>query len=307
MCNLMPEAWAVNNQTMVTSLICVPMVLLSLFRSYAFLAPFNALGLLSLAAAMVVVVIESSATMDVVDNPNDVEFVANPNYREFPLFLGNAAFVFLIHSVVLPIEQSMKDRERDVISRDYAVALKWSVTLVTAGLLLFAGFAYSAFGESACGNIMSNLDFDHWATKVVVIALCVNLLFTYPLFLFPMTESIEMEMFDIGSGMIGDWRLEMKRNALRAILVVMTGVVAIVIPRFELITGLTGAFGNNVLALIVPPIMYFKLANMNGKGAEISTAGKVVGYFTTSFGMSMLVLCVWIFTESILNDDGASC
>jgi hypothetical protein len=28
-------------------------------------------------------------------------------YRSYPLFLGNAAFLYLIHSVVLPTEQSM--------------------------------------------------------------------------------------------------------------------------------------------------------------------------------------------------------
>merc|ERR1719245_62356 len=106
----------------------------------------------------------------------------------------------------------MRDRERAEISRDYVVALRRSVSLVTAGLLLFAGFAYSAFGESACGNIMSNLDADHWATQLVIIALCVNLLFTYPLFLFPMTEALELEIFGVANGAkTEDWRLEMRR------------------------------------------------------------------------------------------------
>ncbi len=37
------------------------------------------------------------------------------NFRSFPLFMGNAAFLYLIHSVVLPTEQSMVREELNML------------------------------------------------------------------------------------------------------------------------------------------------------------------------------------------------
>lgn len=297
------------DQTVMTAAICLPLILLSMLRSISFLVPFNVMGLVSVAAATVIVFIESLAELDVSENPNDVDFVVNSDgFSHYPLFLGNAAFAFLIHSVVLPIEQSMSDRTRHHISVDYVVALKWATLSATMTFCVFSGISYSAFGQNVCGNIMDNLHSDRIFTKLVIISLCINLFFTYPLFMFPMTESLEITLFDINPNPnLRDWRIEAKRNMLRACLVVMTGAVAIGVPKFALITGLTGAFGNNVLALIMPPAMYFTLAKMRGVDEHITTMEKVIGCFSTVFGLIMLGLCTWMFADYIMNGAEDSC
>ena len=40
--------------------------------------------------------------------------------------------------------------------------------------------------------------------------------------------------------------------------------VAFMVPDFSLLTGLTGAFGNNILGLILPPLFYWRLRSRVG-------------------------------------------
>merc|ERR1712048_1199487 len=122
-----------------------------------------------------------------------------------------------------------KDREsgkESKISSDYKSGLKWAISAVTCTLLMFAGFAYIAFGNNVCGNIMNNLDQTHVFTEIVIISMCINLFFMYPLFLFPLTEALENIMFDLENA--NDRSIEGKRNLLRVCLVLTTAGVAIV-------------------------------------------------------------------------------
>ncbi len=53
-----------------------------------------------------------------------------------------------------------------------------------------------------------------------------------------MTETLEMALFNIDANeknqSTNNWKIEIKRNILRVVLVLMTGGVAIDIPNFEM-------------------------------------------------------------------------
>jgi len=298
-------------QSVVTALVAIPMVLLSLFRSYSFLAPFNVLGLLSLAAALVIVSVDAASHLDFESvfsanaNSNGVAVVANRDVSRYPLFLGNAAFAFLIHSVVLPIEQNMRDRTASVMSADYAKALRVSIGVQTAMLLGFSVLTSMAFGGAVCGNILDNLDAERLSTKLVVLTLCANLLLTFPLFLLPVAEAIESTLWKLDLGDAGvakstDWKLEFKRNALRVCLVALTAVLATLVPDFELVTGITGAVGNNMLGLVLPALMHCKLH-------RVSVAEKVVAAFSVLFGVGMFAVCSFSFVSTLMEDRTDTC
>merc|ERR1712048_1535120 len=143
------------------------------------------------------------------------------------------------------------------------------------------------------GNVLNNLDEDCVFTQIVIIILCINLFFAYIMFLFPMTEALEHSIFDMEN--TNDNRLESKRNLLRVCLVIMSSCIAIIIPNFSLLFGLTGAFGNNVLGLILPPIMYFQLKKMNETYGDVSIIEKVVGCLTTIFGVGIFFVSTYTF------------
>eukprot|EP01083_Nonionella_stella_P166409 556281_1 len=270
------------NQNEIILIVGVPMILLSLLRSYRLLVPFNILGLISLVCAVVIVCLEAATNIEQ-HNATKHYYYYNKNLANYPLFLGNAAFAFLIHSVILPIEQSMRDRSDKTVSREYTKALRFALVFVTVLFACFAALAYYAFGDAVCGNIMNNLDSDEWYSKLVIVSLCLNLFFTYPLFLFPMVECLEMSLLKKNR-----W-IQMQRNGLRICLVLLTCAISVVIPDFEKLTGLTGAFGNNVLGLILPPVMYFRLLQQSHNTAHVKLSDKLTG-LTGAFGNNVLGL-----------------
>ena len=305
--NLIEINWV--NETFVILIITMPMMILSLFRSYAVFTKFNVMCLTTLFAASVVVIYHSTREInfnfdDFVVNKNDVKYLSNGIYH-YPLFLGNSVFFFIIHSVVIPIEQSMSDWNRPKMSSDYKSALKWSTMVLTIVVLSFSGYAYIAFGDNVCGNVLNNLDQNNIFTKIVIIILCVNLFFAYVMFLFPMTEALEHSMFDMDHKK--DNKLETKRNLLRISMVIMSSCIAILVPDFSLLFGLTGAFGNTVLGLILPPIMYFRLKKMDGTFNEISIFEIVIGCLTTLFGVGIFFVSTYTFIKAIVKSDGDSC
>lgn len=106
------------------------------------------------------------------------------NWETYPLFFGNAAFLFCIHSVVLPIEQSMKEKKHFARTTDV------SMVLVTVLNLSFAVICYMLLGYCTQGTVTANLP-SGWLPNVVEILLCIDLLFTYTIFMIPLSEMIE--------------------------------------------------------------------------------------------------------------------
>ena len=104
--------------------------------------------------------------------------------ESYPLFFGNAAFLFCIHSVVIPIEQSMQNPSR------FSLVANISVIFVTILNLFFAVICYMLLGYCTQGNVIVNLP-EGWLPIVVQLLLCLDILFTYTIFMIPLAEMIE--------------------------------------------------------------------------------------------------------------------
>ncbi|ETO30897.1 hypothetical protein RFI_06226, partial [Reticulomyxa filosa] len=131
---------------------------------------------------------------------------------------------------------------------------------------------------------------------LVKIFLSADLFFTYALFLFPVTESLERTLWDPAT--FGERSIEIKRNILRGILVFATCGIALLVPSFQVLTGLTGAFGNNVLGLILPPLMYVKLGPAY---TTVTTKEKILAYCISGFGIVMFFVCTESFVAEIIS------
>jgi len=98
----------VSMSPMICSLIImIPIIFLSWFRNYKFLVPTSQCGIAALIFALIVTLIHAFDNFSI--HNNDITYYDIKNY---PLFLGNVAFLYLIHSVVLPIEQGTKGRKK---------------------------------------------------------------------------------------------------------------------------------------------------------------------------------------------------
>jgi len=71
----------------------------------------------------------------------------------------------------------------------------------------------------------------------------------------------------------------LKNIILRTMMVVATGLLAMIVPKFGLFINLTGAFACTALAFILPVVMYTKVFK-----DELSTLKKYFHYFVVVFG-----------------------
>ncbi|KAL6059600.1 Transmembrane amino acid transporter protein [Balamuthia mandrillaris] len=257
--------------TVACTALVLPLVIgLSWLRSMRLLAPTSMLGIMALIFSLVVTIVDGARNESLSVEEDDLVHVGT-----YPLFLGNAAFLYLIHSVVLPTEQSMKDRSK------YKLCLLASIIFVTVLNLGFSIICLMFWKEHTAQNIIDNLSHGV-VTTLVRIFLSIDLLFTFALFLFPVSEALEHNFFN--PSLFGkSWKEEMKRNALRVLLVVATAGVALSIPFFSLLTGLSGVFGNNMLGFLLPTLLYIFLSHRFGywdclltSGEEYTTIDEVV-------------------------------
>ena len=177
----------------------------------------------------------------------------------FPIFVGNACFLFVIHAMILSQEQSMIDRSRRVVSHEFTKANNLSLLLVTLINMIFAIFAYISFLDMVPfpDNIVDGLD-TGVIQQITRACLCIDLLFTYALIMYPFTEALDTELFDITQ--LNDTSIIFKGNIIRIIIVICTALIAIGIPHFGYLTGLTGGSASIFLGFILPPIFIWRLA-----------------------------------------------
>merc|ERR1712232_1043911 len=134
-----------------------------------------------------------------------------------------------------------------------------SLLLVTSINMVFAVFAYLAFLNMVPfpDNIVDALD-EGIIQQITRACLCIDLLFTYALIMYPFTEALDTELFDVTQ--LNDQSIICKGNAIRISIVIMTALIAIGIPHFGYLTGLTGGSASIFLGFVLPPIFIWRLA-----------------------------------------------
>ena len=85
---------------------------------------------------------------------------------------------------VLPIEQSMENKEY------FDKTVNVSMVFVTLLNLTFAVICYMLLGYCAQGTVTDNLP-KGWLPTTVQLFLCVDILFTYTIFIIPLSEMVE--------------------------------------------------------------------------------------------------------------------
>eukprot|EP00494_Astrolonche_serrata_P008568 UN08612 len=106
-------------------------------------------------------------------------------------------------------------------------SLIYAMLVITGLNYVFGMFCYYSFGGSNLnGNIVDNLD-DGIVNTLVRCFLIGDLVFTYALFMFPITESLERSFNIIN---------KLYSRVLRITMVALTIGVAFLVPAFELLT-----------------------------------------------------------------------
>jgi len=117
--------------------------------------------------------------------------------------------------------------------------------------------SYGAFGYwigyGKC-NIVTDCLPPSPVTTVIKIALCVSLILTHPIILYPASQILENFLFRKQSR-----HLTLKRYSVRAAEVVLTCTIGLILPNFPIFSDFVGSILLTLIGFIIPPLLYIKL------------------------------------------------
>jgi len=166
------------------------------------------------------------------------------NIRHFPRCIGIVTFAMEGITVVLPLESAMKEPKFFMTVVD-AVMVGLCILLLT-----FGEVGYMVYGDETEDMITNNLPRNVF-TNVVMATVTCNLIFTFPVQMFPVTEILDKEM-DLLSN-------ELYRTLIRILCVAFSVAVGISLPDFGAVLGVMGGVCFCSLGFLFPVLFYLIL------------------------------------------------
>ncbi|CAB1418692.1 unnamed protein product [Pleuronectes platessa] len=177
--------------------------------------------------------------------------------KKFPISIGIIVFSYTSQIFLPSLEGNMNKPS------EFTCMMNW--THISACILkgLFALVAYLTWADDTKEVITDNLP--STIRAVVNLFLVAKALLSYPLPFFAAVEVLEKSFFQDGGRAVfpdcygGDGRLKSWGFSLRCILVVFTLLMAIYVPHFALLMGLTGSLTGAGLCFLLPSLFHLKL------------------------------------------------
>ena len=144
---------------------------------------------------------------------------------------------------------------------EYPLMLNISFMCIGYMFVAFALLSYSFFLDATKPIVVLNLPTTGafaWVVIVVKAALCVNVLLTFPVQIFPVVSFCERMLFKREEHSCVHWRTKMfwQRNVVRLGIVACIVALSVVVPFFEVVINLVGGVGNGTSGFIIPAALY---------------------------------------------------
>ncbi|CAK1553986.1 unnamed protein product [Leptosia nina] len=223
--------------------VIIPVLISCMIRNLKFLTPLSMIANVMMAVGVGVVLYEAAQ-----DLPSIQERTFLASWQQLPLYFGTAIYAFEGIGLVLPLKNEM--RKPELFQKPLGVL---NVGMAVVGCIFISmGFlGYLKWGEDVAGSMTLNLPRGQILSSVVQALIALAMLFTYPLqFYVPMSIT--------WPGLrkrFGPKALVAKELGYRAIMVMLTFVLAQSIPELGLFISIVGAVSSTTLALMFPPII----------------------------------------------------
>ncbi|KAK7507847.1 hypothetical protein BaRGS_00000812, partial [Batillaria attramentaria] len=209
------------------------------------------------------------------------------NLRDMPVFFGLVTSSYEGIGTILPIESSMEGNRHN-----FSRFLYGAVSVLTMVLASFGVMGYLRFGDGVEQMINANIPSGSWLSIAVNVCLCIGVLLTFPLMIYPVIDLAEIHLFGKGrccgprperteekmsdqqsllpkkereillpvAEKVSDKVPTWKRNILRVLIVLAAGGLAVLLKdNFAYISAFVGALGSTMLAYILPCLFHLRL------------------------------------------------
>ncbi|KAF5745036.1 amino acid permease 4-like [Tripterygium wilfordii] len=183
--------------------------------------------------------------------------------------LGDIAFAYSFSVILIEIQDTIKSPPAE--SKTMKKAAKLSISVTTTFYMLCGCFGYAALGELAPGNLLTGFGFKHpfWLLDIANATIVVHLIGAYQVFCQPIFAFIEKKAqqqwpegyfitkeFNVPVPGFRPYNLNLFRLVWRTVFVIMTTVISMLLPFFNDVVGILGAFGFWPLTVYFPVEMY---------------------------------------------------
>ncbi|XP_010266973.1 PREDICTED: amino acid permease 3-like [Nelumbo nucifera] len=183
--------------------------------------------------------------------------------------LGAIAFAYSYSFILIEIQDTLKSPPAEHKTMKKATLMSISVT--TVFYLLCGCMGYAAFGDDAPGNLLTGFGFynPYRLLDIANVAIVVYLIGAYQVYCQPLSAFVEKwsvkkwprsefigKEFEVPIPWYGCYKLNLFRLVWRTIFVAVTTVKAMLMPFFNVVVGIMGAFGFWPLTVYFPIEMY---------------------------------------------------
>ncbi|KAI7852397.1 transmembrane amino acid transporter protein-domain-containing protein [Circinella umbellata] len=248
----------------------------------------SALGMVAIMVTILITIVLAG-----IDAPNQMNtHHDNVIWDGFPIALATISFSFSGNVVYPNVEGVMKN------PKHWPITIVGGLSTCAVMYLAIAVCGYYIYGTDVVNPVYNSTP-DGIAKTIAILLITVNVVVSAPIFLASFALDVE-NMLNITVERWGKTKEFLIRTALRTAIMVFVGAVGILIPFFDLLMSLIGAFANCGVILIFPVLFYYRLTGFRNKSVLLH----FWHFLIVLVGLVGLIFGTWTAIEDLINAFG---